>query len=557
MKVVILGGYGVFGAKLARLLVRDGHAVVIGGRSADKARAFAAELGAQMLVVDRAGDLAPLWACAPDVVVDAAGPFHAYGAAPYRLAKEAIARSVHYLDLCDDPEFCIGVSALDAAAKTAGVFVLPGLSSVPAISSAAVAALVADALEVDTISTAILPGNRAPRGRSVVASILNQTGIPTPMPADGVATTARGWSQPAMFDLGQGIKRRGWMIGVPDHQLFARAFAARTVLFRAGLELPVMNWSLAALSWLRGKRRFAVPAWFISLLLVAAGWLKPFGTDEGGMSVAVTGRYAQGWQRKTWRLIAKAGEGPFVPAVAARALLRDPAAVAPGARPAVSVVSLEAVEGAMSDLAVSTDVKVEVVTPIFVQVLGDSFVELPATLQQTHEVYGPRRWAGRTKVTRGASLWSRILADLIGFPKASDDIAVTVTMTPQNGGELWERRFDGKPFRSFLRPKQGEMTERFGPLTFSLGLHVRDGQLHFPVKSGRLGPLPLPRVLLPQSVAREYEADGRFHFDVALLAPFTGASMVHYQGWLMREASSLGDGDEQIIERPKATAIVQ
>lgn len=33
MKVVILGGYGVFGSRLANLLVRDGHQVWLAGRS--------------------------------------------------------------------------------------------------------------------------------------------------------------------------------------------------------------------------------------------------------------------------------------------------------------------------------------------------------------------------------------------------------------------------------------------------------------------------------------------------------------------------------------------
>lgn len=108
-------------------------------------------------------------------------------------------------------------------------------------------------------------------------------------------------------------------------------------------------------------------------------------------------------------------------------------------------------------------------------------------------------------------------------------------MTPHGGGELWERQFGQQVFRSYLRQERGQMTERFGPFTFVLGLHVAQGQLHFPVLSGRLGPVPLPRMLLPQSEAREFARDGQFHFDVALKAPLTGALMVHYQGWLTRE----------------------
>ena len=36
MKVAVIGGTGVFGERLVRLLVRDGHQVVLVGRGADR-----------------------------------------------------------------------------------------------------------------------------------------------------------------------------------------------------------------------------------------------------------------------------------------------------------------------------------------------------------------------------------------------------------------------------------------------------------------------------------------------------------------------------------------
>ena len=533
MKIVVLGGYGVFGARLVELLARDGHSVIVAGRSAEKAQALAARFGADHLVVDRAGDLATLWALAPDAVVDAAGPFHAYGDDPYHLARACIGHGVHYLDLADDPAFCAGIATLDAVARAAGVFVLSGVSSVPAISSAAVAALAEGADEIDTISSAILPGNRAPRGRAVVESILHQCGTRLDLPMGGAQIAVRSWSRPAVFDLGQGLRRKGWMIAVPDHRLFAEAFDARTVLFRAGLELGVMNHALAGLSWLRGKLGFGIPNWFVSPILILAKGLKPFGTDRGGMWVGVTLRRGDIWQHTIWRMVVAEGEGPFIPAVAARAVLRDAGAIPPGARPAVAVVSLHAIEAAMDDLAVTTEQVVETVpAPAFVRQLGADFARLHGPVQAIHDLRGPQVWNGRAEVVRGKGLTARIIAALFRFPPATDDIAVQVTMTPEDGGEMWERRFGDRVFRSTLRPWAGRMTERFGPFTFTLDLHVTDGALHFPVIAGRLGWLPLPRFALPRSVAREYVKDGRFRFDVALMAPLTGALVVHYRGWL-------------------------
>lgn len=174
-------------------------------------------------------------------------------------------------------------------------------------------------------------------------------------------------------------------------------------------------------------------------------------------------------------------------------------------------------------------------TPLFAGYLGESYAALPATVRALHDVHAPCRWTGRARVTRGPSVWARLIAMAFRFPPATDDIGVTVTITPQDGGELWERRFGAAQFWSFLKVQNGQVTERFGPFTFTLGLHVAEEQLHFPVQSGRLGPIPVPRIFLPVSVAREYEADGRFHFDVALYAPLTGAPMVHYQGWLAHD----------------------
>ena len=179
--------------------------------------------------------------------------------------------------------------------------------------------------------------------------------------------------------------------------------------------------------------------------------------------------------------------------------------------------------------------------PMFADYLGADFSSLPAPIQEGHQVDDVLMLVGRGSVTRGASTWSRFLSGVFRFPPAAADVPVTVTMTPKDGGELWERRFDGRPFWSFLTVRDGVMTERFGPLTFTIGLHVRDGQLFYPVKAGRLGPLPLPRFLLPVSTAREFAKNGRFQFDVALRAPLTGALMVHYQGWLAPAPSSLGD----------------
>lgn len=524
MKVLIVGGYGVFGQRLARLLVRDGHRVWVAGRDLAAARRLAAEIGCKALWFDRSGDLAAM--AGFEVVVDAAGPFHAYGADPYRLARAALGAGVHYLDFSDNAEFCTGIVALDAAAKAAGVCVVSGLSSVPALSSAAVVAL-AGADPVRVIEVAILPGNRAPRGLSVMASILAQAGQGMPVWRGQQWVRVRGWSDPMVYHLPGGMQRQGWRIMVPDALLFPAVFGAESVRFSAGLELGAMRYGLAAFAAVQRVANLPVGPGLVRLFKAAADLLAPFGTGRGGMVVKVVA----GRQTRVWRLLAEDGDGPFIPAIAARALLRR-AALPVGARPAVTVITLPEAEAAMGDLRVTTERVAQAFAPIFPRVLGPGFHDLPAEIRATHDTADCSRWQGMAQVDRGRDLWPQLLAVLFGMPPAARDVAVTVTKLVTPEGETWVRQFGRRQFRSHLAATPLGMTERFGPITFLLGLRVADRALQYPVKAARTGPLALPKRLLPRVEAREFVQDGRFRFDVALFAPVSGGLIVRYQGWL-------------------------
>lgn len=169
---------------------------------------------------------------------------------------------------------------------------------------------------------------------------------------------------------------------------------------------------------------------------------------------------------------------------------------------------------------------------IFQTVLGTSFEKLPIAVQETHLTQTKLELAGRGSVERGHGLIPWLICTTFGFPKTAEDIAVNVSKTVTPKGETWVRSFGAKHFQSHLRIVKGRMTERFGALTFTLGLNVDHGALHYPVSAARMGPIPLPRWLFPTSKAREYAARDTFHFDVALYAPITGQLIICYKGWL-------------------------
>jgi hypothetical protein len=181
------------------------------------------------------------------------------------------------------------------------------------------------------------------------------------------------------------------------------------------------------------------------------------------------------------------------------------------------------------------------IEPLFRTALGDRWQQLPAAVQQLHSIVGQHRFAGSAKVVRGSSPVARIAAAFFGFPLEGDNVPLVITKIRTPTGEIWERNFAGRVFRSYLslsrRPYHYK--ERFWIFTYEQELPVIDRTMHLPVRRGWvLGFIPLPKFLLPGSDSREFEISGRFHFDVGLLAPFGGDLIVRYVGSVAPDVDS-------------------
>src|SRR4051794_23977856 len=88
LRLLVVGGYGTFGGRLVDLLKGESRLeILVAGRSVEQAKKFCAlrqQVKAQLSPVefDRQGDVTgQLRALAPNVLVDASGPFQAYGSA--------------------------------------------------------------------------------------------------------------------------------------------------------------------------------------------------------------------------------------------------------------------------------------------------------------------------------------------------------------------------------------------------------------------------------------------------------------------------------------------
>jgi Saccharopine dehydrogenase NADP binding domain len=191
VKILILGGYGTFGGRLARLLADEpALTLLIAGRSVEKAVAFCAALAGKAqcrpLAFDRDADVeSQLARIAPDLVVDASGPFQSYGDDPYRVVKAALALGICYLDLADGAAFVRGIGQFDAAARARGIFVLAGVSSLPVLTAAAVRQLAHGLARVEAITGGIAPSPYAGVGPNVIRAVSGYAGKPTALIRDG------------------------------------------------------------------------------------------------------------------------------------------------------------------------------------------------------------------------------------------------------------------------------------------------------------------------------------------------------------------------------------
>jgi saccharopine dehydrogenase-like NADP-dependent oxidoreductase len=364
LRVVVLGAAGVLGSRIAARLAHDEQfELLLAGRRLPPLEGLRASIGdmrvrACALDTAAADFPAALAALQPQLVLHAAGPFQGQD---YRVAEACMAAGSDYIDLADGRDFVCGFSRLDERARRAGRLLVSGASSVPALSSAAVDALLPRFGSLHAIEHAINPGNRTPRGDATVASILGYCGRPVRLWRNGRWEVAHGWmdSRRQWFPFGQ---RRVGVCDIPDLELFPARYAqARSVIFRAGLELPLLQWAtwgmgvLVRLGVIRDLTRHA-PA-----LRRMSEWFLRFGSDVGGMAVELRGTDRQGQPlHLCWWLDADAGDGPQVPVTPAIVLARrlaDGLLEAKGAMPCMGLLTLEQIVEGFDGFALRTGVE--------------------------------------------------------------------------------------------------------------------------------------------------------------------------------------------------------
>lgn len=325
-RVLVLGGYGSFGSRICRALVRDPRiAVIVGGRNRRAGESFAQSVGAAAaLTVDCAapGFASTLRENAIDTVIHTAGPFQAQG---YDVALAAAEAGSNYVDLADGRRFVCDYEVATAAAfQRVGRVGVSGASTLPALSSAVVEYLCAGWRRLDSIDMCIAPAQTAPRGTATLAAVLSYCGEPVDVWRSGRWQSAIGWADPKPVQVRGLAPRIGAICDVPDLELFPGHYqVADRVDFSAALEVRLTQRALAAFAWLRRHRLMPNPAVLAPFLHRWGAIFDSLSTRRGGMFVRVSGVDAAGEGRtRSWHIRADDDHGPEIPCMAAIVLAR-------------------------------------------------------------------------------------------------------------------------------------------------------------------------------------------------------------------------------------------
>ena len=322
MKTLILGGYGNFGARIARALAPQfGANLLIAGRDGPRAKALATTLDHSVLGAEidlsKPGFSRQLADLGVELLIHTAGPFQAQD---YAVAKAAASAGAHYIDLADGRRFvCDFSQSLHATFASAGRMAISGASTLPALSSAVIDHLCADWLHIDAIDVCIAPGQTAPRGKATVAGVLSYCGAPIPVWCGGEWQTHHGWAKPERVTFKRQKPRLGALCDVPDLELFPKRYAARQrVMFRAALEVGLTQRAFAILATLTRRGLIPNPEKLAGFLNFSAGAFDFLGSDVGAMVLRVSGVDGAGKQRhRAWHILAGGGHGPEIPCMAA------------------------------------------------------------------------------------------------------------------------------------------------------------------------------------------------------------------------------------------------
>jgi len=360
-RILVLGAYGFFGNRICAALAKNPRIqLILAGRDVAKATATAYQLGlsanhARAVDASNPQLALQLRKLGITTLIHTAGPFQDQG---YDVARAAIKAGCHYLDLADGRAFVSGITKLDAEARAAGVSVVSGASSLPALTCAVVDRYRGEFSRLDAIRIGITSGAVLP-GLATLRAVLGYCGKPFRTLENGAWIDVHGWldTQPHDFQKSIGTRLLG-RCDVPDLDLLPQRYAGvKTVSFRAGFASSTAHKLVERLALLvkEGRLKSALP--FARPIDTLGRWMKPLFSDRGAMFVRIEGlHHANGAPHAlTWNIVARENHGPDIPCAAAIALANKLASgekLPVGAMPCLGLLTVDELMAPLKGLSI-------------------------------------------------------------------------------------------------------------------------------------------------------------------------------------------------------------
>ena len=287
-KILILGGYGTCGRRIAEILMQEpGAECVIGGRDAARGQLVSATLGIPFVTVDIQRQ-ASLNAALDGIfaVVNTCGPFRPHD---YVVAERCARRGVNYVDMADETSYILGIQGLSGRAVEGHVSLVSGAGSGLVFSSVLAAAIAPGFDTITDIEIAALSGNRNPRGLASMQALLAAQARRARIFEGGAWQEVPGYTRGRTVALPEPFGRhRLYVADAPEIEILGKRYGAG-VTYRTGLELAVLN---RVHAWLGSLNRLGViadPARYARGLHAVQKGLRRFGKAAFGLRVVLRG----------------------------------------------------------------------------------------------------------------------------------------------------------------------------------------------------------------------------------------------------------------------------
>ena len=245
-QILIAGGYGVVGRRIAAELSRD-YQVIVGGRHLERAEAAAAAIGRG--VCGRQLDVTTETSIAA-ALKDIATVVSCIDQPQRGLLHAAIERGLRYTDITPHlVELGRGAAyeKIGAAARASGAHIVLGTGIVPGISNVMVRA-VADSLGgADVIETSLLLSARDTSGPASFDYFLQELSMSFDVHVNGSDRPAHAFSDPHVVEFPPPLgPRSAYLFPFSDQVLYPRTMGVRTALTRLAIEPASLGRLLAA-----------------------------------------------------------------------------------------------------------------------------------------------------------------------------------------------------------------------------------------------------------------------------------------------------------------------